>query len=125
MTMTSSSGSLLGTVDDIGASKPSHRDLLRFSTDAYLLEQKGFLFLDESPQDIMRCSVVICEESRTSMPTQPQVGVPAKVLLLSCSPADKPFGAGDVRLFRLNAMADYRMRVGSKPVEVKQGDFNL
>ena len=55
------------------------------------------------------------------MPTQPQVGesLPAKVLLLSCSPADKPFEAGDVRLLRLNAMTNYRMRVGSKPVEVE------
>lgn len=58
------------------------------------------------------------------MPTQPHVeeSLPAKVLLLSCSPAARPLGAGEVRLLRLDAMVDYRMRVRSKVVEVEPND---
>ena len=105
MTMTSSSSSPLA----VGSWQHEARFL---STDAYLLGQKGCRLLLERPHVIIRCSLVICEASGTSVPTQPQAedSFPGNVFRFSSSPVAKPFGVGEARLLRFEAMNGRRRK---------------
>jgi hypothetical protein len=93
-----------------------------FSTDAYLLGQKGCRLRFERPHVIIQCSLEICEASRTSVPTQPHAeeSFPVKVFRFSCSPAARPFGVGEGCLLRLEAMKDSSEGDGSR----MESDYN-
>lgn len=77
-----------------------------FLIDAYLLGQKGCRLLLERPHVAIRCSLVICEASSTSVPTQPHAedSFPDSLFRFSCSPAARPFGEGEARRFLFGAM---------------------
>jgi hypothetical protein len=81
--------------------------------DAYLLAQCGCLFFLESPHAVNRCSSVISETCRASVPTQAssEVSLPGSLLRFSCSPAASPLGKGEARRLRFGGI------VHQQPVE--------